>query len=63
MKYLKYRVGGHHQTTIVREGDGYVCGFPDHDCARGHLVAVVTSGERALAQKVVELLNADLATP
>lgn len=41
---MTYRTGDHHGVTIVREGDGARCGRPDHDCARGHLVAVVVDG-------------------
>lgn len=53
-----YRVGAHHGVTICREDDGYVCGRPDHDCARGHLVAVIINGDWELAERIAALLNA-----
>lgn len=55
----RYRAGNHHGITIVREGDGARCGRPDHDCARGHLVAVVVNGGQELAERICQLLNAD----
>jgi len=52
-----YRTGTHHGVTIVREGDGARCGRADHDCERGHLVAVVVDGDQALAERICALLN------
>jgi hypothetical protein len=54
-----YRTGNHHGTTIVAENDGARCGRPGHDCARGHLVAVVVDGGVELAERICALLNAD----
>lgn len=54
-----YRPGTHHGTTIVRSGDGYRCGRPDHDCERGHMVAVVTNDDWALAERIAWLLAHD----
>ena len=54
-----YRTGTHHGVTINREGDGARCGRPDHDCTRGHLVAVVVDGGMELAERIVRLLNAE----
>jgi hypothetical protein len=52
-----YRTGGHHGVTIVREGDGSRCGRPEHDCDRGHLIAVVVDGGQELAERICALLN------
>jgi hypothetical protein len=52
-----YRVGTHHGVTINREGDGHRCDRPGHDCARGHLVAVVTDGDQELAERICAALN------
>lgn len=57
-----YRTGNHHGVTIVAEGDGARCGRPDHDCERGHLVAVVVDGSDGLdadgfAEHICERLN------
>lgn len=41
---MTYRTGTHHGITICREGDGYRCRREEHDCERGHLVAVVVRG-------------------
>jgi len=54
----EYRTGNHHGITIVREGDGARCGREDHDCNRGHLVAVVVDGGQELAERICALLNA-----
>lgn len=54
---ITYRAGAHHGVTIVREGDGGRCGRPDHDCTRGHLVAVVVDGGEELAERIVQALN------
>lgn len=54
---MTYRVGNHHGVTIVNETDTAPCGRPDHDCARGHLVAVVVNGDQELAKRICELLN------
>lgn len=56
---MTYRVGNHHGVTIVSEGDGARCGRPEHDCERGHLVAVVIDGGQELAERIAALLNAD----
>lgn len=58
-----YRVGSHHGITINREGDGARCGRPDHDCDRGHLVAVVIDGGEEFAERICALLNGDQAAP
>jgi len=58
-----YRAGNHHGVTICREGDGHQCGRPRHDCARGHLVAVVTNDDWALAERICALLNASERLP
>lgn len=52
-----YRTGTHHGVTINRESDGHQCEHPDHDCARGHLVAVVVNDDWALAERICTLLN------
>lgn len=52
-----YRAGTHHGVTICREGDGHRCDLDGHDCERGHLVAVVVNGDRALAERICALLN------
>jgi hypothetical protein len=54
-----YRTGNHHGITICAEGDGFVCDRDDHDCARGHLVAVVVNGDHALAERICDALNAE----
>jgi hypothetical protein len=59
-----YRTGTHHGITICAENDGARCGRPDHDCARGHLVAVVVEGADGLdavefAERICALLNGD----
>lgn len=54
-----YRPGSHRGTTIVRSGDGYRCGRPDHDCERGHMIAVVTNDDWALAERIAWLLAHD----
>lgn len=59
----EYRAGTHHGVTIVRKGDGYRCDRDDHDCARGHMVAVVTNGDQALAERICTLLNGVTVTP
>lgn len=59
MAYVSYRTGSHHGVTIIREGDGYRCGRSDHDCARGHMVAVVTNEDQKLAERICLLLNED----
>lgn len=59
---MTYRPGNHHGVTIVNETDTTPCGRPGHDCARGHLVAVVVNGDQALAERICELLN-DAHTP
>jgi hypothetical protein len=59
-----YRTGNHHGITICAENDGARCGRPDHDCARGHLVAVVVDGgddSAAFAERICALLNDDAA--
>lgn len=58
---MTYRVGNHHGVTIVREPDqqAVCCNREDHDCTRGHLVAVVVNGDQALAERICDLLNAD----
>jgi hypothetical protein len=53
-----YRAGTHHGVTICRENDGHTCGRPDHDCARGHLVAVITNDDWELAEHICDRLNA-----
>lgn len=53
-----YRAGTHHGTTIVRSDDGHRCARPDHDCERGHMVAVVTNEDWELAERIALLLNA-----
>lgn len=53
-----YRTGTHHGTTIVRSDDGHRCARPDHDCERGHMVAVVTNEDWELAERIALLLNA-----
>lgn len=57
-----YRVGTHHGVTICREDDDHRCDRPGHDCARGHLVAVVVNGDVELAGRICALLNADDGT-
>jgi len=54
---MTYRTGNHHGVTIVSEGDGARCGREGHDCARGHLVAVVIEGGLAMAERICMLLN------
>lgn len=54
-----YRTGTHHGITICVEGDGQICDRPGHDCARGHLVAVIVNGDLALAERIAALLNAE----
>lgn len=56
---MTYRVGNHHGVTICAENDGVRCGREGHDCARGHLVAVVVKGDQALAERICALLNGD----
>jgi hypothetical protein len=56
-----YRVGRHHGVTIVREGERTAEG---HFVGADELVAVVTNGDAALAERICALLNADMdATP
>lgn len=57
----EYRAGDHHGVTVVLEGDGYRCDRVGHDCARGHLVAVVVNGDTALAERICALLNREAA--
>lgn len=52
-----YRTGNHHGVTIVDENPNARCGRPGHDCARGHLVAVVVDGGEELAERICALLN------
>ena len=52
-----YRTGNHHGVTIVREDDGFACARAGHDCARGHLVAVVTNDNWELAERIARLLT------
>ena len=59
---MTYRTGNHHGITIVAEGDGARCGWEGHDCARGHLAAVVIEGGLELAERICALLN-DAHTP
>ena len=54
-----YRAGTHHGVTICREGDGHHCGRPEHDCERGHLVAVIVNDDWELAERICGLLNGD----
>lgn len=58
LRVTTYRVGNHHGVTIVREDDGHTCARPDHDCERGHLVAVITNDNWELAERICALLNA-----
>lgn len=67
----EYRVGRHWGVTIVREGErpaelddcAFCCvsrlGCPTHPAVVDHLVAVVTNGEYALAERICALLNAN----
>lgn len=52
---MTYRVGNHHGVTIVDENPNHRCGRPDHDCARGHLIA--TAQTEDYADRIVEALN------
>lgn len=54
---MTYRAGNHHGVTIVNEADTTPCGRPGHDCARGHLVAVIVNGDWDLAERIAALLN------
>lgn len=72
-----YRTGAHWGVTIVREGEalhawrrfnvgntvcavaGCMLGEAEHD----ELVAVVVNGDRALAERICTLLNADTTGP
>lgn len=56
-----YRTGNHHGVTIVAEGEGARCGREGHDCARGHLVAVVVEGGEEFAERICALLNCEEA--
>lgn len=57
-----YRVGTHHGVTICREDDDHRCDLPGHDCARGHLVAVVVNGDVELAGRICAALNGEQRT-
>lgn len=62
-----YRTGTHHGVTICAEDDGARCGRPGHDCARGHLAAVVVEGAgdltaEQLAERICVLLNGEAET-
>lgn len=54
---MTYRVGRHHGVTIVNEDPTERCGREDHDCARGHLAAVVIDGGERFAERICQLLN------
>jgi hypothetical protein len=54
---MTYRTGNHHGITIVDENPDTRCGRPGHDCARGHLVAVVVDGGEELAERIVRGLH------
>lgn len=56
---MTYRAGNHHGVTIVNEADTTPCGRDGHDCARGHLAAVVVNGDWELAERICALLNGD----
>lgn len=60
----RYRTGNHWGVTIVREGDEFVQGRlqPDGPVVPprrvgDQLVAVVVNGDRALAERICDLLN------
>lgn len=62
-----YRTGNHRGVTIVREGnprppgDHWHEGLPCDICpSEDALVAVVVNGDRELAERICELLNADV---
>jgi hypothetical protein len=60
-----YRTGNHWGVTIVAEPDtdtAYCCDRGDHPGHTGaRLVAVVTNGDRALAERICALLNGETA--
>jgi hypothetical protein len=59
---VTYRTGSHWHVTIVREPDGAAeCPVPDCPVHEAELVAVVTNGDRELAERICALLNADRA--
>lgn len=55
---MTYRVGNHHGVTIIDANPNSRCLDEHHDCARGHLVAVVVDGGQLFAEHICDRLNA-----